>query len=402
LPGKHELKRNPSARFLSPEVEINSLENHGRNGIGKKISNIVYNWGGRIVEDGSLDQGGFEINVAPAGGDLFIRQMEEIFDVLNEGGAEVGENCGMHVHIDARDFTPFDIRRLIMYYYLIEPVLFAMVPKERRNNTYCVPCGERLRKGVTKPAKTSREVRYNLFKAVYGGRFRGNIGPAIVKDKKGNPKLTDNGNYITKQNVINGDKSFQDLKKNKNGASRYNALNLVSWFFRGSVECRLYPGTTSFSDATNWSMMWACILDYVAKSSDSEINRLDPDLKRTALFKSLAGRDKLQEFVDNSIKNHGGNPDHYDTAPAQPKDTVPEEGYGTSPAMRFLRDIRQGNITLSYNERDMRPTCDCDSCMERYAIRILELRRLEAAASATRYQFLVSDTSDIILDDFDL
>lgn len=389
-PDQTQLKRNPSKRFLSPEVEINSLGDNGRNGTGKKISSVVYGWGGRIVEDGSLDEGGFEINVAPAGGDLFLRQMEEIFSALSDADADASDNCGMHVHVDARDFTAFDIRRLIMFYAIIEDVLFAMVPRDRRDSQYCAPCGDKFKRAMTKPVKSSREIRYNLIKAVYGYNFTGTIDNRQLRDKKykSEPRYKKNGDPIrTKYPQAVGDRNFKDQKRDKHGANRYNALNLVSWFYRGSVECRLFPGTTDVGEATKWSMMWACILDYVQRSSDYDISRLDPKLKRSALLKALEGREELTRFVDDSIKQHGGKPDVFDSKPVAAPAPAPYDTVTRSlNVQRLAARLRTGEEPISDEDNAIMfpPGCSCDPCWERYAQRIHDGRENRRANAIPR------------------
>jgi hypothetical protein len=131
-----EFLRNTSRRFISAEIEVADTS------FGYNISKTVSDWSGSIVSDGSLPDGGFEINTAPAQGDKFIKQIEDICSALREDGAEVSSACGLHIHIDAKDYTYYDLRRLILLYERLELALFEMMPYSRRESHYCQPCGK--------------------------------------------------------------------------------------------------------------------------------------------------------------------------------------------------------------------------------------------------------------------
>jgi hypothetical protein len=382
-PDRHQLKNNPSPRYLSPEIEIYKLVSRGRNGLGKKISKVVYDWGGRIVHDGSLGSQGFEINPAPAGGDLFLLQMKEIFSALEEAEAYVNEKCGMHVHINARDFTAYDIRRLVKYYAIVEDVLFGMVDEDRRENDYCRPCAENYMKWINKPVTSSREIRTNLMKAVYNHNFNGGMrrNPILKRDKKTGSKRNayraDGTIKLRKRPRMIGDRNFASGKQTKDYGDRYQALNLVSWFYRGTVECRLFPGTVDYVEATNWCMMWACILDFVFRSSDNEIAKLDQRKKKSALLAALAGRDDLIKFVEDRLDRFSRGV-VFDDVPVKKIAPVVEPPSSNEVA-EMAADLRSGTASLTTHERmryeEQRASCFCNGCSRRLAEEFLNARR---------------------------
>jgi hypothetical protein len=241
-PKLHERKINASKRFLSVEIEVASIDS------GYDTAKAVRKWRGGIVEDGSLPNSGFEINTAPAGGDKFIEQITEICAALARGNANVTAACGLHVHIDARDFDHYTIRRLVDVYALIEDALFGMASPSRRTSTYCTPCGKTYRQAMQAGAVPYKVAKANTLRAVYD--FRNNADPAERKYQG---------------------RSLCSRKKNKYESARYHALNLHSWFYRGTVECRIFNGTTNRDKIVHWGMLWARILDYAAHKSDKEI-----------------------------------------------------------------------------------------------------------------------------------
>ena len=220
-----EHKRNPSKRFIACELECSGAAG------GDAIESCCEGWSHSIVRDGSLPSGGFEVTTSPASGDRFCAMAEEIGAALEDDGARVNDDCGFHIHVDARDFTYYEVRKLIMLYAKIEQALFGVIAPSRRGSSYCQPCA----KNYLQSLKDVKSTRPDVNKAVYGSaapRWR---------------------------------------KKNKYDHSRYHALNLHSYFFRGTVECRLHTGTTNPNKIICWGLLWAAILDSAYAMTEKEI-----------------------------------------------------------------------------------------------------------------------------------
>lgn len=223
-------------RYISAEIEVAATDNS----IDDNVSTILRDWGGAIVRDGSLPDTGFEINTAPANGDLYVKQIKEICDALSAKKARVTSACGLHVHIDARDFTFYDIRKLARLYQKLEPAIYGIVAKSRSSSSYSKKCGD------------------HYMRAIEQNR--------LPKDNKDNIV---NNIYGTK-NV-----NLQHMKRDKYNHSRYYGLNLHSWIYRGTIEARMHHGTTNGEKITNWGIMWAGILDYAFDHNEDEIKALD-------------------------------------------------------------------------------------------------------------------------------
>ena len=231
---KTEHKHNKSTRYCAAEIEIAKLELPDK---GYLVEEACINWGAGIVHDGSLPETGFEINTVPANGDLFIKQVDEICSALQTAKAKVTQACGMHVHIDARDFSYWEIRRLIILYAKIEDALFSLVSSNRRNSTYCKRCGEQFLKAIK--SATPKKIKSAISQAVY---------------------KTENITY---------------RRTSKYDDSRYTALNLHSWFYRGTVECRLFGETSNAKKIKNWGMLWCGILDWVYTHKEKDFKQFD-------------------------------------------------------------------------------------------------------------------------------
>lgn len=263
---KLSFKKNPSSRFLAAEIEVSHLDNSKH---ASGIEKIIRQWGASLVEDGSLPDTGFEINTAPANGDLFIEQISQICTALRKADAQVNGDCGMHVHIDARDFTAYDIRRLSWMYDAVEEILFNMVSESRGESQFCAPRVF----NFSKDRLPIQEVKGEIITRVY------NEGPG---------------------------KKYSKNKSRKHGTSRYYALNLHSWFYQGTIECRLFGGTTNSYKITHWAMMWGQLLDYCSNHTDEEILDIIQNKKSISLLHAfMENREDLIKFINKRVNTYG-------------------------------------------------------------------------------------------------
>lgn len=231
------LMDNPSPRHIGVEIECSSLTSSPHD-----LETTLGTWRASCVEDGSLSRGGFEIVTAPARGQAFLDQIDEICEGLRDCGAVANKQCGLHVHIDARDYSYYDVRKLIKLYARIEPALFAMVPPSRQNNHYCAPCGTQYLHAI-EHAHATKDTKKGLWKGLYGSELDRDDTKAV-------------------------------RARNKYDCARYHALNLHSWVYRGTIECRLHAGTVLTEKIKSWGAMWASILDYVYRTPERKIDAL--------------------------------------------------------------------------------------------------------------------------------
>jgi hypothetical protein len=251
-----EHKHNPSNRLCSAEIEVAKLEVRD---FSTEVKEACVKWGAGIVSDGSLPDTGFEINTAPAAGDKFVKQIDDICGALRKCQAKVTKECGLHVHIDARDFSYWEVRRLILLYAKIEDALFSIVSTSRRNSHYCNRCGETYLKAVR--LETPQKVKAAVCKAVY------------------------------KQEDI------KTRRINKYDDSRYSALNLHSWFYRGTVECRLFGGTVNGTKIKNWGMLWCGLLDWVYSHKEKDFAKFDKMTSLQTLL-SVCPTEEIKQWVN--------------------------------------------------------------------------------------------------------
>lgn len=254
----------PSARLLAVEIEVSRADD--RTG---EVLDVVKKWGASVVGDGSLGSTGSEIPTAPASGGKLAAQLTEICGALRSAGAGVDSRCGLHCHADARDFTWADLHKLIRLYARVEEGLFSVVARSRRSSEYCVKCGPHYLRCLANPEelKTTKGVENAIKRSVYG-----------TDDEQEVDRLRQN-----KYEGLNGDPQ-----------GRYAAMNLHSWFFRGTVENRMHHGSTNPEKILQWAQVWAAVLDWAKSHSEEEIAALPAD--SFACLLAILPTEKLREW----------------------------------------------------------------------------------------------------------
>lgn len=230
---------NTSKRLVGCEIEIDKLERPiFENTLCNKIQMpVAYNnavlWdaGAVAVYDGSLSNTGFEICTFPANGDAFFKQIESITTAINRQRAIINSRCGMHIHVDASDFDARDVCNFMKLYCLIENAVFSTLPSSRNNNRYC--------KKIT---SLNNDVNFLFTKGV-----KAVSAAALSAYEVRNPNK----------------EKLKALKQDKKPYSRYKAVNLSSWFYQGTIEFRMFNGTTDYTKITNWCTFWANLLTLV-------------------------------------------------------------------------------------------------------------------------------------------
>ena len=267
---------------------------------------VFTKWGISCVSDGSLPDGGFELPLAPASGDLWIDQCSDVARVLRGVNASVSNACGLHIHADARDFRWADMRRLMALYAHLEDTLYNMVPARRREGSYSKPCADlyrRMAAGKTPRVKLSASVRTTLygagetaseraktdsgFRARLTDTFRrdfyyinGERDPRTGKAWKREAYITDRFRKLPQRDGHD----WQHTKCDKYNSARYYACNLHSWLYRGTVELRLPPGTVVGAKIANWGMLWAGIVEFAYTTPDTRLDHI---------IATTSGRDAL-------------------------------------------------------------------------------------------------------------
>lgn len=189
-----------------------------------KVKRIVQKWNGSIHDDGSLPTDGFEIATAPAIGSDFTKQIREVCEALHKVKATVNEKCGTHIHVDMRDFSYQDIRKLMYLYVKFEGAWVQTQPPKRVLGKYCRP-----------------------------------LGPEFLENLDTLTATTPNNMW---KFTIDSKLAFHE---------KYRALNFKAFWEHKTVEVRMHEGTLDPEEIIHWSRCWSI---FVQKAKDMTIEQI--------------------------------------------------------------------------------------------------------------------------------
>lgn len=121
----------------------------------------------KLVTDSSLHGNNtFELVSPILHGEAGIDELEKVCWVLDLCDVKVNDSCGLHIHMDAHDFTMDTWCNLAVTYKRLEPVIDAFMPSSRRNNRYCQPLS-----GISETAISRAQTITELRRAFHNDRY---------------------------------------------------------------------------------------------------------------------------------------------------------------------------------------------------------------------------------------
>ena len=147
----------------------------------------------------------FELVSPKLKGTKGIKELEKVCKVLKQKNAKINKSCGLHIHLDASDFSLDDWKSLIKNHINYEKLITSFMPPSRRNNYYCISMMKRFM------------IKENIYRKI------------------------DNCDSIEEI------RDFYD--------SKYYRLNVMSYFRHKSVEFRQHSGTIEFEKIKNWILL---------------------------------------------------------------------------------------------------------------------------------------------------
>lgn len=278
--GKQE--HNSLLRLLGTEIEIS----RGKQTDG--VARAMNKWMASVVNDGSLPVGGSEVVTQPAAGDKWVQMVTEITGALNGAcGAQVSDRCGLHVHVDAGDLTVWDLRRFVKLYSYIEQPLYDLTDAdEGRCAQYAKPCGQTYTAMLS--GGDGKAMKQNFMMKMYGKRLPAEaINPRTQRYSSGLP---------IRERALN--LNLRDTTREKYQPVRYNAVNLHSYFHRGTIEFRHHHGTTDTETIIHWGIAVGSLVDWAAGHSDADLLKLmKPGRSRKRVFELAVGQKATIEWM---------------------------------------------------------------------------------------------------------
>jgi len=220
-----------SKRYVGIEIETNYKSEISNDDVTHYIKNkvrrtridsdVIIPTRDTAVYDGSITNEdhrfGNEIVMAPRRGDRIHLDVETICDALKELDAYPSIKCGLHLHVDTRDYDWYHFSVLTLMTKLIEPHVYTWVPPSRLSGQWSRP--------VSQPVSDFRHIsdRESFIDFFY-----------------------DNGGFT--------DEKYND--------KRYHGLNLHCHFQANQgTEIRYHGGTLNPEKIKHWTIFWTNVID---------------------------------------------------------------------------------------------------------------------------------------------
>jgi hypothetical protein len=280
-------KRNPSHRHLGCEIE----SDHGGQPNGF-VQKIIQKWDMAVHNDPSVR--GREIITLPTNGDTFIEQIEELCSAFVTDGVVVtkfgGDGTGYHLHVDARDLSWSDLKRMFTLWAHVEGAALDALRPERARGLVDF-ANRREDEGAegaildprrrTGGEEGSEEHEAEAKKAVIAALNR----PRGAKAKKAD--LTPEGRLragIKAERRTLATSPSGDWQAARFPSERYYALNGMSLFRYGTIEIRAFEGTSNAEDIVCWGMLWAAFTDMTKGMSRKKMLQIIQQNPRSVLL----------------------------------------------------------------------------------------------------------------------
>ena len=137
-----------------------------------------------------------------------LEDLQEIVRKLREAGAIANNSCGIHVHVDGANHTPDSLTRLVNFAVGRQDLFYEALEIGDRGDRWCKKINQNLLQAMRKDNVRTRESMEHIWYSAVNDGYRGGI---------------DHTHY---------------------NSTRYHGINLHAFFTKGTVEFRLFNGTT--------------------------------------------------------------------------------------------------------------------------------------------------------------
>ena len=137
-----------------------------------------------------------------------IEDLQNVVRALRRAGAVANSSCGIHVHVDGKNHTPASLTRLMNFAIGRQDLFYEALEIGDRANRWCKKMNKRLLAAMKHDTEKTKESLERIWYSRVNDGYTGGI---------------DHQHYNT---------------------SRYHGINLHAFFTKGTVEFRLFNGTT--------------------------------------------------------------------------------------------------------------------------------------------------------------
>lgn len=168
----------------------------------------------KVVSDGSVPRG-CEVVSPILSGIEGLDTLKKVVEAIHASGGRAGTDCGLHVHVDARDLAPLELAAVASRYHAFEEKIDTFVHPRRRGES----------------ARWCNGMRF----------------------------------VLEAMKFANFEESARSILQNM---GRYHKLNLQAFLRHGTVEFRQLEGTTDFNKISTWVQFCVAFVESSRLSAD--------------------------------------------------------------------------------------------------------------------------------------
>ena len=192
--------------------------------------------------------------------------LQEVIRKLRTAGAIANDSCGIHVHVDGANHNPDSLVRLLNLTVGRQELIYEALEIGDRGNRWCKRISRDLLTAMKRDKIRSKSSVEKIWYSPANDNYHGGVSHSHYND------------------------------------TRYHGVNLHAFFTKGTVEFRLFNGTTHAGKIKAYVQFCLAMSAWAINSKD------------TYYFQSLEGRDKAKAFEDLLIRRLNMKGKEFETA----------------------------------------------------------------------------------------
>jgi hypothetical protein len=242
-------KKFSCSRLAGVEWEYNAVRNHDL------LDKWLKTWRSKIHSDGSC---GYEVVTCPLAGDYIAEALTALGDTFKKAEATCNNTCGIHVHVDARDYSWSDMYRLLKVYAHVEPAMYLLGGQQRLANDYCAPVGP------------------DYLDALTQTDIKGCILAKALAVQSPDP-----ANVNSRMDTHMRARFRQRENPSKKDGGRYRGLNILPWLAGRrtkaadtTIEFRIHRNSLDAKRVVGWTQLCVRLVEWTANATQKDVDNL--------------------------------------------------------------------------------------------------------------------------------
>ena len=201
-----------------------------------------------------------------------IEDLQKIIRSLVSKGAVANDSCGIHIHVDGANHTPQSLTRIVNFAIGRQDLFYEALDIKNRSNRWC------------------KKLSPELFKAM----------------KKDSTHTVQSAEAIWYSSVNDG--YCGGISHEHYNSTRYHGINLHAFFTKGTVEFRLFNGTTHAGKIKAYIQFCLAISAWAVNAKDKMFYRscesYTQKQKKTLMMSVLKNRLKMTGIEFKTARMH--------------------------------------------------------------------------------------------------